>query len=286
MDTISGIKDYGSTGSIYDIVNQQSSSSEIDRGAEIEEGKGGMKSEGQHEVDCFSPSEEFYEYQEGSGSSRTSCDTQMLKDMATDKQSSLSEKINAYDDVSFAASLPQKIPYVERMTPEDRKNYPEFTSFVSNLKDIEYKDKTVWAAMKKWGSFKSDANIRKALSSKSGPKIRFADFKHSGPAKYDSEKNIIFINKEFAQAFEKHDYRGLKGEQLKLYTEAILLHETVHYGNHFYGGGKYKYEEDGYGFNKEAYGKEVILKSFMNDIFETVKNRREDSERLFLTLML
>ncbi|GEM_PF-1978464 len=285
MNSISGIRDNGIASSLHNINNQQSAAAEISRGAEIEEGEGGLGSEGKREVDSFSPTEEFYEYQEGSGSSGTSNDTQMVKGMATDKQSLLSGKTNAYNDVSFAASLPQEIPYVERMTPEDRKNYPEFTRLVSNLKDTEYKDKTVWAAMKKWGSFKTDANIRKALSSKSGPKIRFADFKHSGPAKYDSEKNIIFINKEFAQAFEKNDYRGLIGEQLKLYTEAILLHETVHYGNHFYGGGKYKYEEDGYGFNKEAYGKEVILKSFMNDIFETVKNRREGSDRSLLPLM-
>jgi len=76
MDGISGIKDYGSIGSLYDIVNQQSASSKISHGAEIEDGKEVMGSKGQHEIDNFSPTEALDEYQEVSNSSESSDNTQ------------------------------------------------------------------------------------------------------------------------------------------------------------------------------------------------------------------
>jgi hypothetical protein len=147
---------------------------------------------------------------------------------------------------------------------------------MKSLENTVNQDKTVKNAMMCQGGY-SEASLSKALhwdpKNKNGPEIRFRDPGHWGPASYSKEDNVIYVNTRIVDEFKAGGSKaGLNGGELKLWTEAYLLHEMVHYGqqntDEFWG---IRFNQDAYGIKT---GNGAILRSSMKDIWSAFKNRR------------
>jgi hypothetical protein len=92
---------------------------------------------------------------------------------------------------------------------------------------------TILSALKTYGQFKSDAEIKEVLTNGLGPKIsivdRYNEMGYPAPSRYEPSNNTIYIASDIIEIL--NNATGEDREAALFLVISLLLHETVHFGD-------------------------------------------------------
>ncbi len=133
------------------------------------------------------------------------------------------------------------------------KKYPRLAHYLkNNIQDLA-KNKTIVAALKKYGQF-TDKQIKEALKWGSGPEIKVTPLKGANgefsPGKKSKELRI-----DSGIVNQLENAKGEDRDAALLLVVSTILHETTHYGDDQ--DGKDYPGEEGQKFEEKAYGRDI-----------------------------
>jgi hypothetical protein len=138
------------------------------------------------------------------------------------------------------------------ISPGFRNRYPNLSAWIErNIPKVKTKPKA-WAALLRFGEF-SPADATRAITSGNHPVVRWAPLRPKTLGMY-LNTNSIYLAKKLCDELENN----ISDPDAQYMLEAIVLHETVHWGD--YRDGKHQTHEAGYAFESNAYGHRYRIK--------------------------